>query len=142
VGPPPRTENLPNTDGDYKCQVCHKWLPVWCFYEDKVKSNGRKSTCKECHKKLDKQRKRLRRYGLTTEDFEIKMESQDGCCACCGVELELDGKRTRSPCIDHNHDTGEIRDIICTRCNLAAGNLKDSSERARKLMEYLKKWNC
>lgn len=134
--------NLPNKDGDYKCQACHKWLPMWCFYLDRGKVSGRKGICKECHKLVSKRGKLLRRYGLTLEAFEAKLAAQDGCCACCSVELELDGKKTRGPCVDHNHDTGEVRDLLCARCNLAAGNLKDSSERARKLMEYLKKWNC
>jgi len=46
------------------------------------------------------------------------------------------------PCVDHNHKTGEIRDVICGRCNIAAGNLLDSHEMADKVSAYLKRWNC
>jgi hypothetical protein len=137
-----RPKRLPNIHGEYQCIVCHTWKHLGDYHKDSTAANGKKSTCKPCGNLLNRHKKRYTRYGLTRHQFEEKFEAQNGQCASCEVELELDGRRTRSPCVDHNHSTGEIRDIICTRCNLAAGNLKDSSERARKLMEYLKKWKC
>lgn len=139
VGTPKR---FPNTEGEYLCIVCHTWKHLGDFYKDKSAANGRASKCKPCCNLLNRHKKRYKRYGLTRQQFEEKFEAQNGQCAACEVELELEGRRTRSPCVDHNHSTGEIRDILCTRCNLAAGNLKDCSERARKLMNYLKKWKC
>lgn len=139
VGTPKR---FPNTEGEYQFIVCHTWKHLGDFYKDKSAANGRASKCKPCCNLLNRHKKRYERYGLTRQQFEEKFEAQNGQCAACEVELELEGRRTRSPCVDHNHSTGEIRDILCTRCNLAAGNLKDSSERARKLMNYLKKWKC
>lgn len=70
------------------------------------------------------------------------MLNQKGLCACCERELLLEGKNARKACVDHNHKTGEVRDILCGRCNLAAGHVKDSSHIAEKLRNYLFRWGC
>jgi hypothetical protein len=82
------------------------------------------------------------KYGITAQDYAEKLLKQGGKCGCCGNRLEPDGKKMSRPCVDHNHKTGEVRDILCGRCNIAAGNLMDSHEFAEKLSAYLKKWNC
>lgn len=55
-----------------------------------------------------------RRYGLSEEDYVVLMELQKGSCACCGVKL----CETRRPSVDHNHDTGKVRGIVCHGCNI------------------------
>jgi hypothetical protein len=133
---------LPNEEGEYRCVVCHKWYALWEFHKDKSFANGRSSTCKECRKKLNKHNRLKGRYGMTVSEFETKLTDQKGQCACCDDELQIEGSKSRYPCVDHNHRTNEIRDILCTRCNLALGYLKDSSVRAIKAMKYLIKWGC
>ena len=54
----------------------------------------------------------------------------------------MDGTKTERPCVDHNHITNEIRDLLCGRCNLAAGIVQDSSKKAKQLAIYLEKWKC
>jgi hypothetical protein len=56
--------------------------------------------------------------------------------------FEFEGKQNSRPCVDHNHSTSEVRDLLCGRCNLAAGNVDDSSLKAEQLAAYLKKWKC
>lgn len=68
------------------------------------------------------------------------MLAQGNKCACCGVRFD-NTKSMQKACIDHDHDTGKVRDVICGQCNIAAGNVLDSAERARWLYEYLKKWD-
>lgn len=138
----PIPRRLPNEEGEYRCIVCRKWYALWEFHKDKNTANGRTSKCKQCRKKLDKRKKLKSRYGLTVQDFENKWDEQEGKCACCDDEMQFEGSKSRTPCVDHNHHTGETRDILCTRCNLALGYLKDSSVRAIKAMKYLLKWNC
>jgi len=82
------------------------------------------------------------KYGITADKFEEMLLSQGGVCACCECVLVLGGPSAVRPCVDHNHATGAVRDILCGRCNLAAGNVLDSSSRAEKLAAYLKRWNC
>lgn len=58
-------------------------------------------------------------YGLSIEDYDTMLQAQDGKCASCG---KLPDKRRLN--VDHDHITGEIRGLLCTRCNLVAGFLE------------------
>jgi len=82
------------------------------------------------------------KYGITAAQFAEKLLAQGGRCACCNAQFKMEGTKTDRPCVDHNHSLGEVRDLLCGRCNLAAGNVLDSSVRAEQLAAYLKKWNC
>lgn len=77
-----------------------------------------------------------RLYRITIEDYDEMYIAQNGKCAVCGSENIIDGKR-KMLCVDHNHETGKVRGLLCRDCNLAAGLLEDDSERASKLSEYL-----
>lgn len=136
----PTPRRLPNEEGEYQCTICHKWHAMWEFHKDKNTANGRTSKCKPCRKKLDKRKKLKSRYGLTLQDFERKLAEQDNKCGCCGDEFEIDGKKSKAPCVDHDHKSQQVRDILCSRCNIALGHLKDCAKRAAKLLEYLNKW--
>lgn len=76
-----------------------------------------------------------RRYGMTVETFLALLASQGGKCAACGDELVL-GLKTH---VDHDHDTGLVRALLCRGCNLAEGLLQGSAMRARKLAAYIEK---
>jgi hypothetical protein len=73
-------------------------------------------------------RRRIKRYGLTDEEYRQLVARQKGRCAICGRK-EL--------CIDHNHNTGKVRGLLCGRCNAALGLLDDSLEFVLKLGLYL-----
>jgi hypothetical protein len=60
-------------------------------------------------------------------------EEQNGCCAIC-KEPE---SRDRELALDHCHDTGEIRGLLCSACNTGIGLFKDSPERLVAASEYL-----
>lgn len=70
------------------------------------------------------------RYSLTIEDFTRLLESQGGCCAVCG-------RKGGRQVVDHDHDTGEVRGILCVRCNVAIGSLGDSVEGLMRAVRYL-----
>jgi hypothetical protein len=78
-----------------------------------------------------RRRKLRHRYGLTTEEYERKLEEQHGSCAIC--------KETKpyKLYVDHNHSNGQIRDLLCARCNTIAGALED--ERKDLVLLYLEK---
>jgi hypothetical protein len=76
-------------------------------------------------------------YGLSMDKYEGLLEKQENKCAVCGIDFQL---LTRNPHIDHNHNTGEIRGILCSNCNTALGLLKDDVVRVQKLMEYIVKF--
>ena len=80
--------------------------------------------------------KRLKKYGLTIEDFENMLESQGGLCAICGKDNN--GKTFH---VDHNHDTGKVRQLLCNACNIGLRSLQDDIEIVEKALNYLRKHN-
>jgi hypothetical protein len=73
--------------------------------------------------------------GIDIGKAEAAKNTHDGACACCGGTDP--GKRGWM--VDHDHVTGEIRGILCNRCNLGIGLLGDSIEGVRKALTYLEK---
>lgn len=58
------------------------------------------------------------RYGLTLADYDTMLEAQDGVCAICRKPETRDhGNGPVRLAVDHNHDTGEVRKLLCSRCN-------------------------
>lgn len=76
------------------------------------------------------------------EEFDIFVEEmwneQLGRCAICDVELVRHGKKGDGMAIDHNHDTMQIRGLLCKQCNLGISLLKDSSDVCIQAAEYLR----
>lgn len=72
-------------------------------------------------------------HGLEPEVYEKMFEDQGYVCAIC--KKECVSKRRLS--VDHNHDTGEIRGLLCAKCNRAIGLLGDSLELIRAAADYL-----
>lgn len=68
-------------------------------------------------------------YGITPEQFSLLLENQGGGCATCGGTSRLS--------VDHDHRTGQVRGILCGRCNSILGFAKDSGETLAKLIFYL-----
>ena len=81
------------------------------------------------------ERLRFRLYGLTPDQMRELLASQRGCCAVC-LDTLPGGNQTH---VDHDHDTGQVRGILCGDCNRAEGILKGSPLRAERLAAYLRK---
>jgi hypothetical protein len=78
------------------------------------------------------------RYGLTPEAFNAKVEAQGGVCAIC-CELP-DGKGAMGVLhVDHDHESGVVRDLLCHKCNKGLGSFRDSPTMLSKAMWYLMK---
>jgi len=76
--------------------------------------------------------KRCARYGITPEQLVSRYETQKGCCAICKIKIPL-----MDSAIDHNHNTGEFRGVLCKKCNRALGMFSDSPTVLRNAIEYL-----
>jgi hypothetical protein len=72
-------------------------------------------------------------YRLTRAEFNQKLIAQKKCCAICNQLME-------KPCVDHRHNTFQVRDLVCRNCNLAIGHVRENIEVAESLVAYLKKW--
>ena len=73
--------------------------------------------------------KRLARYGLTPEAYRELHNQQGGVCAICQQAKPLH--------IDHSHDTGNVRGLLCSHCNTALGFMADSTARLHRAIDYL-----
>lgn len=74
---------------------------------------------------------RMRRYGVSPEDFQRMILVQKNTCGICKETF------SKTPHVDHCHKTGEIRGLLCSGCNLALGGFKDSPKRLKSALEYL-----
>lgn len=73
-------------------------------------------------------------YGITEEEYKNLLAKYDYRCAVC---QQAEGEPKIKLCIDHDHKTGKIRGILCSKCNAALGMLDDTPERIIKLFQYL-----
>lgn len=87
----------------------------------------------------DKYRERglQRRYGLTSNEFDALAEKQGGKCAICAGVEQVQRKRRLS--VDHDHDTGEVRGLLCSRCNSALGLFQDRLDILEAAAAYLRR---
>lgn len=74
-------------------------------------------------------------YGISLDDYDEMLEQQGGVCKICGSDTP--SKRTGRFFIDHCHDTGKVRGLLCMRCNSAIGFLNDDPALLRKAIEHL-----
>ena len=65
-------------------------------------------------------------------EYQVILEKQNGVCAICKNKYEIELG------VDHNHETGENRGLLCTACNVALGNFKDNIEFLEEAIRYLK----
>jgi hypothetical protein len=131
-----------------KCSRCEKAKPVTDFALMKGDRLARRKQCGECNaarrkrdsdngatqkwKRANPQKvesARLRyRYGITIERRAEMAVEQGHRCACC--------RRERKLFVDHCHDTGRVRGLLCRHCNIALGLLDDSPLLVAQLLEY------
>lgn len=143
---------MPNLNELIECSGCKINQPLSMFWKREGRKSKRQSHCKDCQnaarrrqrvnnltefKARELKRGMRRHYGLTVEQREAMFKAQDGKCACCG-RPESDFKRVLH--VDHDHVTGKVRALLCTRCNPGLGYFQDSIELLEKGIEYLKKF--
>lgn len=82
----------------------------------------------------------FRKYGITMEQYELMFDYQDGLCAICGqVETRRFKGSISRFAVDHNHKTGEVRGLLCSKCNVCLGYAQDDPKLLLKMINYLKK---
>lgn len=82
-----------------------------------------------------------RTFGISRDDYMEMLLSQEGACAICRRPETVIDKRTgrvRRLHVDHDHETGAVRSLLCTRCNMAVGYLEDDPERAEAVATYIR----
>lgn len=129
-----------------KCSKCKEEKDENEFTFDIRASDGRQSSCRVCEKlrhntpeaiQRRRDRRLLKKYGMTSRDYDTLLEEQKGKCAndACHVRHSDSAKLV----VDHNHATGEVRGLLCSPCNVGLGNLQDSPKILQGALEYLKR---
>jgi hypothetical protein len=77
-------------------------------------------------------------YGITLDEFNLKLQKQEGRCSLCFKELDSKTKGTK-PQVDHDHVTGATRDLLCMRCNTVLGLVDDNIQFLNRFIEYIEK---
>jgi len=127
--------------GAKTCCSCRVEKPFAEFYVSTRRADGRQSQCIPCAKERDKARVRLntpeRRdryyrstYGISLDDVESMKADQGGACAICR-------KAPRRWVVDHCHETGKVRGLLCDTCNRTLGLLDDNHETLIAAAMYL-----
>lgn len=131
--------------GEKFCRVCEKVKPVNEFYKNKSYTCGYASKCKDCsrshqrsyqkHKSEDVISYQLnRKYGIDSEVYKQMLDEQQGRCRICNTHQD---DLTRRLAVDHCHETGKVRGLLCAPCNTALGNFKDNTELLNNAINYL-----
>ncbi len=131
------------------CSYCQQSLLLDNFHMSKGHSSGRAAVCKLCqsaysakwyqeNKERMKERMRanayMRQYGITVEEYDVLYEEQNRGCAICFAPTGSNNKRLA---VDHNHETGEVRGLLCDDCNIGLGKFKDNPNLLATAINYL-----
>lgn len=135
---------LPDGDGLRRCTSCGEMLPESAFsakFQGSVRrgaapGTGRTyllSSCKACANRNSARLASLRRDGV----FSRLYDEQSGKCAGCERWFPHDGKGHAGLHVDHDHETGNVRGLLCPNCNTALGKLRDDPSVLHRLIRYL-----
>ena len=138
------------------CKVCGLIKPTDEFYRA---SDQRylQPDCKACHVEASrryyhrlppeaKARRiatiKARKYGMTLDEMLAYVEQHDDNCDICGQPdtTHRNATWTRQLTFDHDHDTGRLRGMLCSQCNLALGRFGEDVELLRKAIDYIERF--
>ena len=90
-------------------------------------------------KKLNSQSRVRKYFGISREEYDARLRSQNGLCASCGEPFIGTGKEPLAPALDHCHDTGKLREFTHNNCNKGLGFFNHSPAKLKKAAEYLER---
>jgi len=93
------------------------------------REDGRRRAADPAYREKKARQHRLRKYGLSAEDFAEMVFLTGGVCVVCGSAAALR--------IDHDHATGRVRALLCHHCNTTLGHVSEDPERLRALAAYV-----
>ena len=122
--------NCPKCESPFKVARTGK-LPVYCpdclkeIYRIKQRSEKR-------------QKSLLANYGITLEQYAELHKKQNGLCKICNQRTQGRGAAKNNLAVDHDHETGKIRGLLCSHCNTGLGLFRDNPELLKIAINYLK----
>lgn len=142
------TKSKRHKDGyRYECKTCcNEYLKKRRDENPEVAQKIREANAKwrVNNPEADKRKYLLRKFNITLEEYKDLLNRQGGVCAICG-EKERVVRRAKSGqemlAVDHCHETGKIRGLLCFKCNTGIGALGDSVEGLERALSYLRRTN-
>ena len=157
-------------EGKQRCSACKEIKTLSSFYKYSKSSSRRKGQCIPCYNSFSfeyrsnpevkerakhnlEQRKKKNpykykesirsyalkyKYGLTDEDYTKMLEDQDHKCAICGIHQS---EYEKTLYVDHDHNTGEVRGLLCGKCNTGLGMFQDQHYLLENALEYLNRYS-
>lgn len=107
-----------------------------------AKARRTKDRDKNRHKTKNLDLKRV--FNITIEKYNEMLKLQNGVCAICNKTesvIDVRTNRIKDLAVDHNHSTGQIRGLLCWKCNSAYGSLKESEQSILNMLKYHIKYN-
>lgn len=149
------------------CNRCDRTLDLTEFVRTKRSKNGYGSECLRCNhdrsrawtaENRDRKRERgieyrsrpevqrrrhnrlvQKKFGISLDDYDELFAAQDGRCAICrNTETQIRGGGPRRLAVDHDHSTGQVRALLCSKCNIGIGQFDDDPERMLAAVAYLR----
>ena len=128
IGKPVR-EKVAVPAGHKLCRQCGEVKPHSEWHRNATASDGLATRCKACKAVQGRQGHLKRAYGITEADRQGLVASQGGVCCICLAALPEH--------VDHCHETGRVRGVLCFNCNSAIGKLGDDPDAVRRAAAYL-----
>ncbi len=136
-----------NKDGlTFRCKKCRN-IHYNEYYKNNPEKQKEKNNSQKENRKIyysseegikSSRRSHLKRaFGMSLEEYNDKLEKQCDKCAICESFHIYDKHGVLA--VDHCHKTGEIRDLLCFKCNTVLGSVNDNIEILIKMIDYLKK---
>lgn len=110
----------------FETNIPHK---IYCSFKCKNISNLSKVAPDK-----GKHYKYKQRYNISLEEFNTMFANQNGCCKICKRHQSVFSKTLN---VDHVHETGEVRGLLCNQCNQALGLMKENKETIKSMLEYI-----
>ena len=112
---------------DRACWWCHKTFRA---------TDGRRDYCSPKCVRIGKSLWSMgARYGITRDEYRDRWLAQDGRCAVCRQPER--SSRQSLLCVDHDHQTGKVRGLLCSHCNRAIGRLGDDPDVIQRAVQYV-----
>jgi N,N'-diacetyllegionaminate synthase len=147
-----------------RCSRCRLEKPLAQFGTSTRRRDGKNPWCKECVRATsnertrsdpEKNRRRCRErywrnpgvarefqlqkmFGLRQTEYDVLLENQEGLCAICGSpETQVQREKIRPLAVDHDHDTGAVRGLLCGRCNVCIERIETVEGWGERAKAYL-----
>jgi hypothetical protein len=130
-----------------QCKICYAIVNYRDSNTCRKSYLARKESILEYKKEFYQRSKEKRRiynigkkFGITEWEYQDLMNDQRGLCKICGRSL-VNPDSIRSPAVDHNHKTGQIRALLCADCNTALGLVHESPTTLRSMITYIEEYD-